>query len=68
MKSCVYERYSLGVAKKRKPAEWERKPCGCTKAKLSIGKVVVRCERHRGKPSKKRKLCYWEEGQVRLEA
>jgi hypothetical protein len=49
--------------------EWKRKPCGCLKATLpKSGRVMVRCERHRGKPAKKRLLCYWsEEGIVRAE-
>jgi hypothetical protein len=55
----------VGMAKKRAP-NWDRKPCGCIKTELSIGKVVVRCERHRGKPSK-RIVLYWDEGQVRRE-
>ena len=43
---------------------WEPKACGCVKARLSIGKVMIRCERHRGKPSK-RLLCHFEDGMVR---
>lgn len=47
---------------------WERKSCGCVKATLpQAGKVAIRCERHRGKPAKKRLLCYMEEGIVRAE-
>jgi hypothetical protein len=44
---------------------WKQKPCGCVKADLpQSGKVMIRCERHRGKPSK-RLLCHFEEGMVR---
>lgn len=47
---------------------WKRKPCGCVKTTLSIGKVVIRCSRHRGKPSK-RLACYFDEqGIVQREA
>lgn len=52
---------------KQSKAKWEKKTCGCVKTKLSVGKVIIRCDRHRGKPSKTRVLCYWDEGQVRLE-
>ena len=59
-----------GMAKKRK-LKWERKrSCKCLKANLPIaGRVLVRCELHRGKPSKSRRLlCYWDaDGIVRLE-
>ena len=50
------------MAKKRK-AEWERKKCGCVKATLpSVGKVLIRCTRHRDKPySGKRVLCYFDD-------
>jgi hypothetical protein len=44
---------------------WEPKPCGCVKARLSIGKVVIRCDRHLGKPSEKRIVCHFEDGMVR---
>jgi len=51
------------------PPAWDRKPCGCVKATLArAGKVAIRCERHRGRPAKKRRLCYFDEGAVRLEA
>lgn len=57
--------------KHRKRAEvkpkWERKPCGCVKTNLSIGRAMIRCPKHRGKPSK-RVLCYFEDGIVRREA
>lgn len=44
---------------------WDRKPCGCVKANLPrAGRVMIRCERHRGKPSK-RVLAHWEDGMVR---
>jgi hypothetical protein len=59
-------RYALRMAKKRK-FKWDRKPCGCIRTKLSVGRVVIRCTRHRGKPAKGRILAYWDEGQVRLE-
>lgn len=49
--------------------KWERKPCGCVKAELpAAGRVMIRCGRHRGKPSK-RELCYFDaDGIVRREA
>jgi len=50
---------------------WDKKPCGCVKANLtSAGKVMVRCTKHRGKPSKRgRMLGYFDEqGQVCAEA
>jgi hypothetical protein len=48
---------------------WQAKPCGCVKAKLPrAGKVAIRCERHRGKLAKKRRLAYFAEGVVRYEA
>lgn len=47
---------------------WDRKPCGCVKTELArAGKVAIRCDKHRGKPSKKRRLAYFDEGCVRLE-
>ena len=51
------------MAKKAKSPPWDRKPCGCVKAKLpQVGKVLIRCERHRDKPYKgKRVLCYWDD-------
>ena len=36
--------------------KWERKPCGCVKTQVSMGKVMVRCIKHRGKPSKSGRL------------
>ena len=49
----------------------EKKPkCKCWKTKLPLsGRVVVRCEKHRGKPSKSGRLvCYFDEdGIVRRE-
>ena len=46
---------------------WRVKSCGCVKATLPLsGRVSIRCEQHRGKPSK-RVLCYWEDGIVRME-
>jgi len=51
-----------------KPA-WDRKPCGCVKATLPrAGKVAIRCERHRGKPSKRRLAYFDADGIVRYEA
>lgn len=44
--------------------EWNRKPCGCIRATLSVGKVVIRCTRHESKPSKKRLVCHWKDGIV----
>jgi hypothetical protein len=51
------------MAKKAKTPAWDRKPCGCVKTKLPrVGKVLIRCERHREKPYKgKRVLCYWDD-------
>lgn len=52
-----------------KRERWNPKPCGCVKAQLftSGEKVMIRCERHRGKPSK-RTLCYFDaDGIVRVE-
>lgn len=51
------------VMEKKKKAKWERKPCGCVKTTLpQAGRVLIRCERHRGKPAKgERTLCYWDE-------
>jgi hypothetical protein len=50
-------------------SRWDKKPCGCVKTKLPrAGRVVIRCTKHRGKPSR-RTLAYFDEnGQVRLEA
>lgn len=39
---------------------WDKKPCGCVKTNLSIGRVMIRCTKHRDKPSK-RALCYFDE-------
>lgn len=49
--------------------KWERKPCGCIKTDLPrAGKVMVRCTKHRGKPSK-RTLAYFDpDGIVKLES
>ena len=56
-------RYASGMEK----TQWEKKPCGCVKTTLSIGKVAIRCTKHRGKPSKCR-LCYFDDaGMVRAE-
>lgn len=43
--------------------KWDRKPCGCVKANLSAGRVMIRCSRHRGEPSK-RELCYFGESTI----
>lgn len=44
--------------------KWEKQECGCIKANLtSAGRVMIRCSRHRGKPSK-RELCYFGEGTI----
>lgn len=50
-------------------AKWERRECGCVKANLPLsGRVMIRCSRHRGKPSK-RTLAYFDaDGIVRKEA
>lgn len=56
------------MAKKPRTPEWDKKPCGCVKTELSIGKVLIRCSRHREKPyGGKRVLCYWDDGMVRRE-
>lgn len=49
--------------------KWERQACGCVKANLTIaGRVMIRCTRHRGKPSK-RELAYFDsDGIVRKDA
>jgi hypothetical protein len=45
---------------------WEQKDCGCVKARLErAGRVLIRCERHREKPSRKRLVCHFEDGMVR---
>ena len=45
---------------------WKRRECGCVKADLPrLGRIMIRCKRHRGKPTKKRLLCHFEEGMVR---
>lgn len=60
------------VMDKIKKVKWEkREKCGCVKATLpKSGKVMIRCAKHRGKPTKTdRKLCYFDDaGQVKLEA
>lgn len=40
--------------------KWEREPCGCVKTVLLGERVVIRCSKHLGKPSK-RTLCHWED-------
>jgi hypothetical protein len=45
---------------------WETKKCGCIRANLPrAGRVAIRCERHRDKPTKRRLLAYFDEGIVR---
>lgn len=39
--------------------KWERKPCGCVKTVLQGERVMVRCLKHAGKPSK-RVLCHFD--------
>jgi len=47
---------------------WDRKPCGCVKTELPrAGRVMIRCDKHRGKLSK-RTLAYFDEGVIRLES
>lgn len=44
--------------------KWKRKDCGCVKTTLSVGnvgKVVIRCGRHLGKPSKRRAVLHWQD-------
>lgn len=44
---------------------WDRKPCGCVKANLPrAGKVAIRCERHEGKPAKKRLLAHFGDATI----
>jgi len=43
----------------------EQRKCDCRKMNLPInGKIVIRCEHHRGRPSKKRLVCHFEDGMV----
>lgn len=53
---------------KTRKVKWEKRAkCGCVKATLpQAGKVMVRCTKHRGKPTKSdRTLCYFDDaGQV----
>lgn len=45
---------------------WETKQCGCVKASLPItGKIMIRCQRHLGKQSKKHLVCHFKDGMVR---
>lgn len=44
---------------------WNRKPCGCVKTELLGERVMIRCSRHRGKPSKRALLHFDEDGIVR---
>jgi len=49
-----------------KKKTWDAKACGCVKTSTLGGiKVVIRCDRHLGKPSKKRLVCHFEDGMVR---
>ena len=46
--------------------KWEKRECGCVKANLTrAGRVMIRCERHRGKPSKRALAHFDENGIVR---
>lgn len=59
-------RYASGMKK----TQWDRKSCGCVKTTLPrVGKVAIRCAKHRGKPAKTgRTLCYFDDaGMVRSE-
>jgi len=59
------------VMDKQRKAKWEKKEkCGCVKARLPrAGKLMIRCTKHRGKPTKTdRRLCYFDDtGMVRAE-
>lgn len=49
---------------KTRKLKWKKEPCacGCVKTELAIGRVVIRCTRHRGKPSKGgRIVCYFDD-------
>lgn len=40
---------------------WNRKPCGCVRARLPrAGKVVIRCTKHHDKPARKRLVAYFD--------
>jgi len=40
---------------------WDKRACGCIKANLRAGKVMIRCEKHLDKPTKSgRLLCYFD--------
>lgn len=59
-----------GLAGLRYASGMEKKPkCKCRKLDLPrAGKVVIRCAEHRGKLSKKRLVCYFDDaGIVRRE-
>lgn len=53
-------------------SQWDRRTCGCVKADLDgRGRVIIRCARHQGMPTKKanREVLYFDEhGIVREEA
>jgi Meiotically Up-regulated Gene 113 (MUG113) protein len=57
--------------KKPKP-KWEKEVCGCITANLPRAeRIIIRCEKHRGKPAKKgnRDVCYFDaDGILRSEA
>ncbi len=56
---------------KQRKSKWKQQTCGCVKAELpNAGKVVIRCTKHRDKPSKsERTLCYWDsDGLARAES
>jgi len=48
--------------------KWDRRPCGCVKTNLPrSGRVMIRCTKHRGKPSKRRLAYFDDAGVVRSE-
>lgn len=57
--------------KKLKP-KWDKEVCGCVTANLPRSeRIIIRCQKHRGKPAKKRNrdVCYFDaDGMVRSEA
>lgn len=56
------------MARRRKQPKWDRKPCGCVKTRLAGKKAVIRCTRHRDKPSKRDVYYFDGDGIVRAEA
>lgn len=57
-------RYELGMDKQRKP-KWEKKECGCVKARLPrAGRVLIHCQRHSAREYKGSRLpCYFDENE-----